>query len=120
MAFLPENDKSFKSQSLLGANCPAYRGKLVAGGGGKAIFDGPNLPENGVGSWIRIQALREIGWDLVRSHDTSVVAEGAPRMHGHLPRIFRKHRIVVAPNIRGVTVPGVKTASSRRKSWKGK
>jgi hypothetical protein len=37
-------------------------------------------------------------------------------MHGHLPRIFCNHRIVVAPNIRVVTVPGVKTASSRRKS----
>jgi hypothetical protein len=37
-------------------------------------------------------------------------------MHGHLPRIFCNHRMVVAPNIRVVTVPGVKTASSRRKS----
>jgi hypothetical protein len=39
-------------------------------------------------------------------------------MHGHLPRIFCKHRIVGAPNIRGVTVPGVETASSRGKPGK--
>jgi hypothetical protein len=37
-------------------------------------------------------------------------------MHGNLPGIFCNHRIVVAPNIRVVTVPGVKTSSSRRKS----
>jgi hypothetical protein len=43
-------------------------------------------------------------------------AAGSPRMYGHLPRIFRNHRIVVAPNIRVVTVPGVKTASSRGNS----
>jgi hypothetical protein len=66
------------------------------------------------GQRLDFLALREIGWHLVWSHDTSVVAEGAPRMYGHLPRIFRNHRIVVAPNIRVVTVPGVKTASSRR------
>jgi hypothetical protein len=92
------------------------QGFLAAGQGdsGDAAEGGKPIGE------ITGEALREIGWDLVRSHDTSVVAEGPPRMHGHLPRIFRNHRIVVAPNIRGVTVPGVKTASSRRKSWKGK
>jgi hypothetical protein len=37
-------------------------------------------------------------------------------MYGHLLRIFCNHRIVVAPNIRVVTVPGVKTASSRGNS----
>jgi hypothetical protein len=68
------------------------------------------------GDALEEKALREIGWDLVWSHDTSVVAEGALRMHGNLPRIFRNHRIVVAPNIPVVTVPGVKTASSRRTS----
>jgi hypothetical protein len=68
-----------------------------------------------LGAVVKDMALREIGWDLVWKHDTSVVAEGAPRMYGSLPRIFCNHRIVVAPNIRVVTVPGVKTASSRRK-----
>jgi hypothetical protein len=58
MVFLPENDKSFRSQSLLGVNCPACCGKLVAGGCGKAILDGPNLLENGVGNWIRIHGGR--------------------------------------------------------------
>jgi hypothetical protein len=43
-----------------------------------------------------------------------VVAEGAPRMYGHLRRIFCNHRIVVAPNIRVATDRGSVTASSRR------